>query len=117
MVDSYDGRDFRRMNIDCEVVVRRIAEDVSLNGRANNLSATGLLFTCAESIIVFSLTSDNVVNAVLVESVTKMNSGYIFSSLDLNVASTAVSLSKTMARCLACLPAARWVCLIVVTRS
>lgn len=48
MVDSYDGRDFRRMNIDCEVEVHRIAEDVIINGRASNLSATGLQFSCTE---------------------------------------------------------------------
>jgi hypothetical protein len=50
MVDSYDGRDFRRMNIDCEVVVRRIDEDVIIYGKATNLSATGLLFNCPESL-------------------------------------------------------------------
>lgn len=48
MVDSYDGRDFRRMNIDCEVMVRRVAGDVIIHGSAINLSATGLFFTCAD---------------------------------------------------------------------
>lgn len=48
MVDSYDGRDFRRMDIDCEVVVHRVAEDVIINGKATNLSATGLSFTCTD---------------------------------------------------------------------
>mgnify|MGYP000353591875 FL=1 len=50
MVDSYDSRDFRRMNIDCEVVVRRIGEDVIINGTATNLSATGLLFNFARAL-------------------------------------------------------------------
>jgi hypothetical protein len=51
MVDSYDGRDFRRMNIDCEVEVRRLTDDAMINGEATNLSATGLLFTCADSLL------------------------------------------------------------------
>lgn len=50
MVDSYDGRDFRRMDIDCDVVVHRVAEDVIINGKATNLSATGLSFTCTDSL-------------------------------------------------------------------
>ena len=48
MVDSYDGRDFRRMDIDCEVEIHRIAADVIICGKATNLSATGLSFSCAE---------------------------------------------------------------------
>ncbi|WP_126454036.1 PilZ domain-containing protein [Sulfuriflexus mobilis] len=50
MVDSNDGRDFRRMDIDCEVVVRRITEDVIIHARATNLSATGLMFSCATAL-------------------------------------------------------------------
>ena len=48
MVDSHDGRDFRRMDINCDVVIHRVAEDVILGGKAINLSATGLSFVCAD---------------------------------------------------------------------
>ena len=51
MVDAYDdGRDFRRMDINCEVVVHRIAEDKMITGKAINLSATGFSFSCAEQL-------------------------------------------------------------------
>ena len=51
MVDAYDdSRDFRRMEINCEVVVHRIAEDVIITGKAINLSATGFSFVCDDKL-------------------------------------------------------------------
>jgi len=48
MVDASDGRNFRRMTVNCAISIQPTGQKNIFSGVANNLSATGLSFICAE---------------------------------------------------------------------
>ena len=50
MVDSSDQRDFHRMTVECEIKYRKPGTNDYQQGKANNISAGGLQFTCAENL-------------------------------------------------------------------
>jgi len=50
MVDSSEQRDFRRMQIDCDILWRPEEGDELFHAQAINLSATGLAMTCDQDL-------------------------------------------------------------------
>ncbi len=52
MVDSSEKRDFRRMQIDCEILWRLEDGDSMYHAQAINLSARGLAMTCDQDLPV-----------------------------------------------------------------
>lgn len=61
MVDSNDQRDFHRMMVECEIAYRPVSGGDLKSGMAQNISASGLLFSCDEALDVGLVLEVNIV--------------------------------------------------------